>query len=119
MLATDLLTWGAAAHIAADFLLQNEWMALNKTDLRHPAAWVHSSIHTLLMLLVFPPLAALAIGLLHFLIDSRGPVRWWMRVAKGMPSGPEFDRLFFWMDQSFHLITIAAVALATAWVTGR
>ena len=28
-----------AAHLVADWLLQNDWMALNKSNLRHPAGW--------------------------------------------------------------------------------
>jgi hypothetical protein len=115
--ATELLVWGAVVHLIGDFLLQTEWMAQHKYNLRHPASWVHSGIHGLLLLLVFPPAAALTIGLVHLWIDTRIPVLWWMHVIKRMPPGPEFDRLYFWMDQSFHLLAIAAFAFVVGWAT--
>ena len=34
--ATVLLVWGVMVHWVADWLLQNEWIALNKVNLRHP-----------------------------------------------------------------------------------
>jgi hypothetical protein len=36
---------GWVAHLVADWLLQNNWMAKNKSSLVHPAAWVHALIH--------------------------------------------------------------------------
>ena len=35
------------AHLVADWLLQNDWMAHHKCKLSHPAAWVHGGIHAL------------------------------------------------------------------------
>ena len=31
------------AHLVADWLLQNDWMAHQKTSLSHSAAWVHGA----------------------------------------------------------------------------
>ena len=38
---------GLVAHLVADWILQNDWMARNKMKLSHPAAWVHSTIQGL------------------------------------------------------------------------
>lgn len=35
--STELLLWGTTLHLIIDWLLQNEWMAVNKTQVRHPA----------------------------------------------------------------------------------
>ncbi|NJN81154.1 MAG: DUF3307 domain-containing protein [Caldilineaceae bacterium] len=60
--ATVLLVWGIMAHFAADWLFQDDWMATNKSSLRHPGAWVHGAIQTAFMWLVFPWGIALLIG---------------------------------------------------------
>lgn len=130
MSATGLLIWGVVVHLVCDWLLQNEWMALNKVSLRHPAAYVHSGIHGLAMLLVFPWWGALAIGVSHLLIDTRKPVVWWSRlIRQTQPQGervvtwdsphpiPAYDigtETRFWVDQVFHIAVVAAMALAVA-----
>ena len=110
--ATVLLVWGVVVHLIADWLLQNEWMARYKTDLRHPAAWVHSGIHTLGLCLVFSWSVALVIGITHLLIDTRRPLLWWMRVIKQMPTEPRQPIIEIWLDQVMHITVLAGVALA-------
>jgi hypothetical protein len=112
--ATILLVWGVVVHLVVDWLLQNDWMALNKVDLRHPAAWVHSGIHTLGSLLVFAWPAALLIGVTHLLIDTRKPLFWWMRVIKQVPTATRLPIVEIWLDQVMHITVIAAVALGLA-----
>lgn len=112
--ATNLLVWGAMVHLVADWLLQNDWMALNKVNLRHPAAWVHSGIHTVGLLLVFDWPAALLIGLSHLLVDTRHPLLWWMRVVKRIPSATHLPIVEIWLDQVIHLTILAAAALLVA-----
>ncbi len=112
--ASNLLLWGVVAHLLADWLLQNEWMARHKRDLRHPAAWVHSAIHLFCMLFVFSWPAALVIGISHLLIDTRLPVRWWIERVKRMPAKPQSAALEVALDQVFHLLLLAAVALVVA-----
>ena len=112
--ATALLVWSVVVHLIADWLLQNEWMALYKMDLRHPAAWVHSGIHLLGMLLVFAWPAALLIGLTHLLIDTRKPLLWWMRVIKQIPPGNRLPIVEILLDQVMHVTVLAGVALAQA-----
>ena len=111
MSATELLVWGSAVHLTVDWLLQNEWMAENKMDLRHPAAYVHSGLHALALLLVFPPLAAAALGVVHLLIDTRKPLEWWAMVMHQTVEGPIALPLMIWRDQALHIATIACAAL--------
>lgn len=66
---------GLVAHLIADWLLQNDWMARNKGDLRHQATWVHAGIHAVLLGLALGWLAGLVLGLLHVLIGTRIPFR--------------------------------------------
>jgi hypothetical protein len=97
-----VLSW--MLHVIGDFLLQNEWMAVHKTLRRerpirrgdgmmtpprfyqptapwwdrHPAAYAHAAIHAGLLAPVLGASAVL-VGVLHLVIDTRAPVRWWMR----------------------------------------
>ena len=112
---TTLLVWGLVAHVVADWLLQTDWMARHKNDLRHPAGWVHSGIHTFCQLWVMPWHLALLIGVSHLLIDTRIPLRWWMRVVKGVPpDSPVYKDLAIWMDQMLHVMALAAIVLLFA-----
>ncbi|MCX6045747.1 MAG: DUF3307 domain-containing protein [Chloroflexi bacterium] len=109
--ATVLLVWGIVVHLIADWLLQNDWMALHKIDLRHPAAWVHSSIHTIGLCLVFVWPVAVLIGITHLLIDTRKPLLWWMRVVKQMPTAPRLLVVEIWLDQVMHITVLAITVL--------
>ncbi len=112
---TDLLVWGLVAHLAADWLFQTDWMAINKVSLRHPASWTHAAVYTLFMALVFPFFVAVLIGLLHLLIDTRAPVRWWMHVVKGASeTTPGAAIVEMGVDQVFHAMVIAAASLLLA-----
>lgn len=129
--ASVYLIWGITIHLIVDWLFQNDWMAVNKTSLEHPAAWVHSGLHLLGMLLVFPWWAALMVFVTHLLIDTRKPLLWWgnrIRQTKpliseyqGQPS-PRSEVLHnivaltvsFWRDQVAHVLVIAVVSLILA-----
>ena len=111
MTATELLVWGGVIHLTVDWLLQNEWMARHKTNLRHPAGYVHAGLHGVAMLAIFPPLAALALGVAHLLIDTRKPLEWWGRIVTQTTSGPLALDVHLWRDQTLHLVTIAVAAL--------
>ncbi|MFN2139963.1 MAG: DUF3307 domain-containing protein [Candidatus Promineifilaceae bacterium] len=106
-LEVDVLAWALFIHMFVDLPLQTEWMALNKTNLRHPAAYVHSGLHTLGLLFVFPWWLALSVGISHLLIDTRRPVAWWVEHIKHMPySTPMFADIEMWLDQVFHIVMI-------------
>ncbi len=113
MNATDYLLWGMVVHFVCDWFLQNEWQAVNKTSLRHSAAWVHSGIHFGGLLLVFSPLVALGIAVTHLLIDTRKPLAWWAQVIRQTtdPANPVTIHLNFWRDQVAHIAVLAIAAL--------
>jgi hypothetical protein len=106
---TELLIWALIVHLIADWLLQNEWMAIHKVKLLHPAAWVHGGIHTLFMLLIFPWHLSILIGFVHVLIDSRIPVLWWMKTVKQIPDPANSEVLVIGMDQVFHVVVLALI----------
>jgi hypothetical protein len=165
--ATDLLIWGIVVHLVIDWLGQNEWIAVNKAKRRieggnqallrwlrnkpiliynthwwdrHPAAYVHAGMHGAAQLLVFPWPAALAIGITHFLIDTRIPVEWWSKLirqtqppaphlrsalyeadddthAPTFKGGPVFEigtDVRIWADQVWHIGVVALVALVVS-----
>lgn len=115
-LQTSILVWAIMVHLVADWLLQTEWMVANKSNLAHLAAWVHSGIHALGLLLIFPWYLALGVGIAHLLIDTRIPVNWWMTTVKGVPkSSPTFSQIEMWLDQVFHLTVLAVVVLLFRW----
>lgn len=114
--ATGLLVWGIVVHLLADWLLQTNWMAIHKVNLWHPAAWIHSGIHTLTLLFVFTLPMALLIGITHLLIDTRKPLQWWMRIVKQMPADEKFPIVEVWLDQVMHIIILAVAALCSVWL---
>jgi hypothetical protein len=114
--AADLVIWGLVAHLVADWLLQNDWMATNKAKradlgeipgdgltrapsrmhpytlwfVRHPAAYVHAGIHGLLLAVAFG-WAAAPLALAHLVIDTRAPVAWWSRLIRQTQPVPTAD----------------------------
>lgn len=121
--ASELLLWGIVIHLVIDWLGQNEWMAVNKANLRHPAGYVHAGIHGLGMLLIFAWPAALFIAITHLLIDTRKPVVWWSKlIRQTQPGGLGLDprvvdvglEVRFWSDQVWHIGVIALTALVVA-----
>ena len=109
--ATQLLVWGVLSHMVTDWLLQNDWMAVNKKDIRHPAAWVHSGIYAIGMSFVFKWPAALLLGLFHLIIDSGKPLQWWFGRFKRLEDGPMTIPVALWTDQALHASLIAVMAL--------
>jgi hypothetical protein len=95
------------AHLTGDWILQNEWMAKNKTSLAHPSAWVHAAVHSILLGLVFGWLGGFALGIVHLLIDTRIPLIWWQRFFRQSTEGPPGYHTQIWADQVLHLLTIA------------
>ena len=119
------------SHLAGDFLLQTDWQASNKENgLRaSPGSRRALGLHGLTYTLAFVPalvwvatdsgpLAALGtaalIGLPHAIVDDGGLVQLWLRQVKHVQGTPStVARLG--VDQSLHVLALAAVALA---VTG-
>jgi hypothetical protein len=104
----SLFERGLVAHLVADWLLQNDWMALNKQNLRHPAGWVHASIHGLLLGLALGWAGGIVLGILHLFLDTGRPLNWWIRVFKKSDSTPQAALIRLWTDQTMHIAAIAA-----------
>jgi len=98
---------GLIAHLVADWLLQNEWMAVHKAKLLHPAAWIHSAIHGLLLGLALGWKGGVVLGIVHLLIDTSRPVNWWLRWFKKCERSPQLPLIRIWTDQVFHISVIA------------
>ena len=95
-------------HLIGDWILQNHWMAENKPNLRHPAAWVHTAIHMVLLSLVLGWVGGLVLGFLHMLVDTRGPLTWWRKRFRMTTEGPYALPVAICSDQVLHILCIAA-----------
>lgn len=113
MKPTDFLVWGVIAHIIIDWFFQNEWQAVNKTNWKHPAAWVHSGLHLIALLFVFPPIFAVCLAISHFLVDLRKPLVWWRKTIKQATDlgNPVTIHVAFWQDQCAHVLCLAIAAV--------
>lgn len=94
-------------HLIGDWILQNDWMATNKPNLRHPAAWIHAAIHAVLLTIVFGWQGGLILGLAHILIDTRIPFRWWRKVYRMTAEGESASHVAVWTDQVLHVLCLA------------
>lgn len=94
-------------HIIGDWILQNDWMATNKPNLKHPAAWIHGAIHAALLTFVLGWQAGLIIGVFHMLIDTRIPFRWWQKTFRMTGEGPNAVHVAIWTDQVMHVLCLA------------
>jgi hypothetical protein len=109
--ATSLLLWGIVIHLLLDWLGQNDWMARYKSSLKHPASWVHSGIHLIGLLLIFPWYAAFSIAVVHLLIDLRAPLVWWRKIYRQTREGDVALHVALWSDQVAHITVLAVAAL--------
>lgn len=98
---------GLVATLVADWLLQNDWMARNKTSLRHPAAWVHAGIHALLLGLALGWLAGLVLATIHLIVDTRRPMMFWQKIYQQTTDGLVGTIVKIAADQVMHIVAIA------------
>lgn len=108
---SDYLIWLIVAHLIADWIFQNDWMAKYKVSLLHPAAWVHGAIHLAACLFVVSLPYALLIAVLHMLIDTRIPLQWWQKFYRQTVDGDAALHVAIWGDQVAHIAVIALVVL--------
>ncbi len=109
--ASQYLIWAIIAHLVADWLLQNDWMACRKSNLKDPAGWVHGAIHFVCLLPVFPASIAISVAVLHIFIDTRLPLRLWQKAFRQTMEGPYAISVAIWVDQVLHIVILALAAL--------
>jgi hypothetical protein len=98
------------AHLIGDFILQNDWMAVNKKR-NSFACLVHCVVYLLPFLVCHLSWWQIVlIGIQHFLQDRTDFIFWWMRAWKRMPQ-EYWNQIPLWVDQSFHLLWIEIVLL--------
>lgn len=100
---------GLVAHFIADWILQNDWLAKNKVNLRHPAAWIHSGIHGLLLWFILDWRACLILAVLHLLIDTRLLLDWWKYFFRQTVEGEVGIVVGIFADQAIHIACLGAV----------
>ncbi|HSO19407.1 MAG TPA: DUF3307 domain-containing protein [Desulfosarcina sp.] len=96
------------AHLVADWMLQTDWMARHKMNLKHPAGWIHAAIHGLCLTWALNWVAGLVLGVAHLLIDTRVPLEFWMRRVKMCKEAPNAAVIAVGLDQTMHVVCIAA-----------
>jgi len=109
--STKLLLWGIVIHLFCDWLLQNHAISQNKSNLLHPASWIHSGIHLIGIWLIFPTWMAVLIALSHLLIDTRVPLQWWRKFYRQTTEGDIALHVSIWSDQVLHIVVLAIAAL--------
>lgn len=102
----EIFVRGWIAHLVADFVLQSEWQATNKSNVRHPAGYVHAAIHFFCYLLVFPVFVAFALALIHWAIDLRSPLMAWRKLIGQTTSGPAYLPFCMLQDQAVHALVL-------------
>jgi len=96
------------AHLIGDFILQNDWMAMNKRRTSF-ACLIHIIVYLLPFLLCrLQWWQILLIGIQHFAQDRTGFVLWWLRTWKRVPS-QYWKELPLYIDQAFHCTWINIV----------
>jgi hypothetical protein len=101
-------------HLVGDYLLQNDWMALNKKSRVFPCL-VHAALWTASVLFFsgWPPSVWLSLVLFvpHFLQDHTQVVKWWMTRVSGQTqfaTGPCAPWSMIVVDNVFHLVALWA-----------
>jgi len=93
------------AHLVGDFILQNEWMAVNKRR-KSFVCLVHVLVYLLPFLLTGLAWWQLVlIGVAHFAQDRSGFVLWWIKTYKRVPE-KHWGGIPLLIDQGFHLLMI-------------
>jgi hypothetical protein len=98
------------AHLIGDYLIQNDWMALNKKK----NSWI-CLVHVLTYMIPFVftninPLGLLLIAVQHYIQDRTYMIAWFCRVTKKFQ--PEISK--FWghiiVDNVVHILWMALVS---------
>lgn len=99
-------------HLVGDYILQNNWMAMNKSK-NWLALIIHSLVYTTAVFLFslfaggIGLVAILIIFLAHIILDRRTFVRWWLT---NINKSPDIFWLQVMVDQTFHLLILFLIA---------
>lgn len=114
---------GFLFHLVGDYLLQNDWMAANKTK-SFLAAFVHAAVYSLPFLLICPSPWWMLIFVSHGLIDRYRLAVYWIKLVNWNWSSENFGYaqekpvwmsvwLMIIIDNTFHvLLNSLAIYLA-------
>jgi hypothetical protein len=109
----EILAWLLVGHIAGDFLLQNRWMAENKSTKLLPLL-AHTSVYTATVALFaclgggIHVLGYPVLFVTHLILDRRGFVLWW---SKTVTKSDDTPWLLLMIDQSWHAVVLALICL--------
>ncbi len=106
----ETLTLAIIGHLIGDYLLQNDWMALNKKRMLVPCL-VHCSIWTALVCSIAGWWSLPAIGFLfvtHFIQDHTTIIRKWMSLIgqDAFATGPCAPWSIIIVDNVWHIVEI-------------
>lgn len=108
------LTLAIVGHLVGDYLLQNDWMALNKKTRTFNCA-VHCTLWTLAVCVFTgwwtPPIIAI-LWITHFVQDRTNIILWWMLKVnrqKQFATGPCSPWSIIVVDNVWHIVTLWAV----------
>lgn len=110
---TEPLCFAIVGHLCGDYLLQNDWMALNKKSRIFPCV-VHCLVWTLLVCLFagWGWLPAIILFSTHFVQDRTKIISAWMWLIgqEKFMTGPCAPWSIIVVDNVWHILTIAFVA---------
>ena len=91
----------ALLHLIGDYIIQNDWMALNKKKLTWKgelACQVHCITYALPFLFIGSPMAVFCIYFSHYIVDRTNIVGWFIAIRNGVFHTKNFG---FGMDRPF------------------
>lgn len=101
-------------HLLGDYVLQNDWIAANKTK-SFKAAFIHVAIYSVPFLILTPSVFWLILAVSHFFIDRYRLATYWIKLINWNWSSTNFGfdeskpfALSIWLliivDNTFHLL---------------
>jgi hypothetical protein len=109
----NLFSWLLIGHLVGDFLLQTNWMAINKPT-KLSALLTHVTIYTLVVTAFayfaggISYKAVIFIFLTHMILDKRNFVVFWVKNINRVEKIPWLNIA---SDQSWHLLVLALATL--------
>lgn len=101
-------------HLIGDYLLQNDWMAVNKKKRTWPCL-VHVLLYTAAIGLLtwWPWWALLIVAVTHFIQDRTAIINWWMRFNRQtyFAQPPLAPWSIIVVDNVWHLVTLYLISL--------